>query len=425
MAIGTSLGAYFDDAFHHQAGINTDPSQDRIDVDPDVDSQSTKPKPKLDIMPISDVVPADDTAATMASRASEKAMDALKSAKGTPPTIDEDTGIKGPILHNIEVGGQRYAMTQDDADTAQSIAMAVSGGGLASKFKAATTYEQRFGMNPEQAANNYHNLPQGENILFAHHYEEHSAPHEWNAYENMVNDPLRQVPFDSRGHGVIVANSPHVGEGPSPFEQVTGASRRSATLHPDLMSDEEFYHHGLLQAPGTMTAEQEARWARVDSNPPFRASVPESFDQLMDRLDHQDQARMDAVPSNQFKDYGKVQVANGERQGQFLFKAGDSKVLPLNISERENGKLLYVNWMGGSKYDANTFNKGTVKGLFKALADKYPDAEEIAGFRISGARISTGGGPDTARMRIPDRGKPTLPRKSIEDLSSEWDDAAE
>lgn len=48
MAIGTSLGAYFDDEFHHQAGINTDPSQDRIDVNPDTDLRS----PKLDILPV-------------------------------------------------------------------------------------------------------------------------------------------------------------------------------------------------------------------------------------------------------------------------------------------------------------------------------------------------------------------------------------
>jgi len=439
MAIGTSLGAYFDDAFHHQAGINTDPSIDRMDVDPEVDSESTKPKPKLDIMKVSDT--GDDTAATMASRATEMAADALKSARGTLPSLDSDTGIKGDVIVPASESSRKLgidtAITSDDRDTALALGPGFMGNGLigrqylgavthAENFtapdyvpnlrelknqggnpaflhevesKSTPTYEQRFGMTPEQAANQYHNLPSGDNIRFAHHYEEHSAPHEWEQYESMVNDPLRQVPLE---------------HGPSPFEQVASAARRA---RPEDETDRALRAiHEALYPEGRTLADREATASNL-----FRQEGHETYDELMARLDRQDQARMDATPTNQFKDYGKVQVAD-RGYGSFLFKAGDSKVLPLRVMERENGKLLYVNWIGDQSGRAiNSFDKGTIKGLFKALADKYPNAEEVAGFRVSGARARSGS-TGVARMRIPGRGKTTPPRKSIDQLITEFDE---
>ncbi len=71
----------------------------------------------------------------------------------------------------------------------------------------------------------------------------------------------------------------------------------------------------------------------------------------------------------------------------------------LHISEMNNGKMLYVDWVG----DWGSVNKLGPKGtrdLLRALAKEFPEAEEIAGFRVSGARArSNSTGP--ARMKLP------------------------
>lgn len=200
-------------------------------------------------------------------------------------------------------------------------------------------------------------------------------------------------------------------EGPSPFEQVASAARRA---RPEDETDRALraIHEALY--PETRNPPGWERAGGVGRQEPYNpATSRESYDQLMDRLDRQDAANIS------FKDYGKVQVAD-RGYGSFLFKAGNSKALPLNVSERENGRLLSVGWIGDLTGEAiNTFDKGAIKGLFKALAEKYPDAEEIAGLRISGARAKSGGGFDTARMRIPGRGKKTtyIPPDDGYDLS--------
>lgn len=88
-----------------------------------------------------------DTAAGMASQASEKAAGALKAAQGTPATVDSDTGIDGPVRHQIP--WLRQAMpnldsniTQGDYDRTEDIGLSFSGGGLTFKGVRSPTFDR-------------------------------------------------------------------------------------------------------------------------------------------------------------------------------------------------------------------------------------------------------------------------------------------
>lgn len=97
-------------------------------------------------------------------------------------------------------------------------------------------------------------------------------------------------------------------------------------------------------------------------------------------------------------------IDNGKTSGyestshNFLFanKAGKGE---LSITESGEGKNLYVNGIYGDKgpwqYDTRT-----IKDLVKLLKNEFPNAETLSGFRVSGARAATGSGPARASMRL-------------------------
>lgn len=364
MGIGTSLGAYFDDEFHHQAGINTDPSADNNTIDPELDGGAgAKPKPKLDIMKVSDTGP------TEADQLAEAATSRLKDLKDIPITSDADVGNVFPqtVEEFKQTGKIRY--TDEEIDKGIDYGIGVSGSGL---------------------------LERSERI---------AGGRLMGAEESTRFDRPRSA-VEERADSMFAAEE----HGPSPFEQVVRSTRRSSTAQ-----DTE---DALRQIHEALNLEQ---------TPFHPANNPgETFEELMARIDREDIAKTAAdAKSLEFKDYGKIQMAD-RGYGAYLFKTEEGKVLPLNTSLRNDGKTIYVNWIGDETYQAvNSFSKGEVKSLFKALADKYPNAEEIAGFRVSGARSKTGSGANTATMAIPGRKRTIPPRKSIEDLSREWNDGLE
>src|SRR6266403_5177203 len=65
-------------------------------------------------------------------------------------------------------------------------------------------------------------------------------------------------------------------------------------------------------------------------------------------------------------------------------RRGFVRVVPFN-----NGKRLYVDNIGGMK-GANMFGPALTRDLARQLKEHYPEAEEIGGFRISGARERAG-----------------------------------
>lgn len=401
MAIGTSLGAYFDDEFHHAAGINTDPSADNNVIDPDLDSGAgVKPKPKLDIMPVSD-------------RLYVSPLKQDESASEDDPAMSSETYVN-PLAKGLVAG-------------------------VGDMLKEVATLPQRAIENSQTALDtgNYNPAPVIEAAqlgltppvgkLSGSLKEAMGAS---NTSKSEINETVQNTVRDTQTEY----------HGPSPLQSLT---RDRRALTPEAMTDEEFYVHGLNHEPGAMTPAQEERWSRVDrelaindrarltyedmnthEQTPFRPDNlhGETLEETLARLDRQDAERNARLANNAaWEDYGKVKVAD-RGYGSFLFKTEDSKVLSLSVHERNNGKTLYVSGIGDMiDWNKNTMGKSAMRGLFKALADKYPNAEKISGFRVSGARKVTGSGSAVATMKIPGRGK-NPERKTIEQLSRELDE---
>lgn len=217
-------------------------------------------------------------------------------------------------------------------------------------------------MDPETAANRYHNLPSGDNIRFAHNYEEHATDAQWDRYERLVNDPHRQVPFE------------------------------------DLSTPERMYPedaHGL-------TENDLVDW---DSHDRIDTSV------LSRR-------RIDEV-KQEFEEHSNIVVKKGNvsllkdpyqiesPRNSHLYKFLSDKGIPgeLTVRPKQDGEEIYVAWIGtiGTRGPMDV-GRSEMKNLFKLLADQYPKAETITGFRVSGARAEAGKTGD-AEMKIPGRGK--------------------
>lgn len=95
---------------------------------------------------------------------------------------------------------------------------------------------------------------------------------------------------------------------------------------------------------------------------------------------------------------------NTGRDFRFLFNTSGGELYPMHITIKHGGKQLYVEWIGDQEYlDMHKFGSKNVKELLYMLADRFPDAETIAGWRVSGARKKTGKGSMHAEMRLPRR----------------------
>lgn len=66
----------------------------------------------------------------------------------------------------------------------------------------------------------------------------------------------------------------------------------------------------------------------------------------------------------------------------------------INLSEQEGGKTLYVDMIQGGgtskMYDPNFFGPSLVRSLLRQLKQEFPNATEIRGHRVSGAREAAG-----------------------------------
>lgn len=76
-----------------------------------------------------------------------------------------------------------------------------------------------------------------------------------------------------------------------------------------------------------------------------------------------------AIPADMFH----LLDENGEKRGWL-------RVVPF-----ENGKKLYIDNIGGKK-GANMFGPALTRDIARQLKEEYPEAEQIGGFRVSGAR---------------------------------------
>jgi hypothetical protein len=104
------------------------------------------------------------------------------------------------------------------------------------------------------------------------------------------------------------------------------------------------------------------------------------------------------------------------------FRVGQLKATPY-----DNGKKLYIDWVGGLQdrgFGPNSFGPALTRSLIRQLKDAYPNLEEIGGYRVSGARDKAG--------KVEQMGKATIKVQDAFDsqihqyfrnlLSQNWED---
>lgn len=96
----------------------------------------------------------------------------------------------------------------------------------------------------------------------------------------------------------------------------------------------------------------------------------------------------------------------------FNFMSKDGVPGELNVVLKNQGKEIRVSGIYGiGGFDAHSMGTSEIKNLFKLLAEEFPTAEYVTGFRVSGARAHSGSGADEVQMRIPGRNpKPEEPK---------------
>lgn len=429
MSIGTSLGAFHEDEFQHSAGINTDPSIDNNVVDPDIDPEGVKPKPKPTTVPqpISDVRKDESPIKDVTS-----GFDNLRAPFGTmSPGEIPDGSAQGQVLR------QQLDHTFNPMEWMQKAGMMAHDVG-AGKVP-------MWGMDPETGE--FHTTPEGLGaarslmpfavggavgggmpVTIQLKEEGQAALQEGpdafqqfmagrgNRQQSNIAQPSETTRFPEQ--------DARMGISPAMPERLRGQ-------HPDQMSDADFYHYGEYRETGSMTPEQESRWRQLDSS---QSQTHQFEQQPFDWEADIQRMHEDAVAHNKaatqrvkdsFQDNPDVLKNKGVsllekpysfpdgNQRSFHFMNEDGNVGELSITQRRNGKLLWVPWMGTLEHEgAHTIGTSEVRALIPMLKQLYPNAEEIGGFRVSGARAAASSTGD-ALLRL----KPKPPqRKGIGEL---------
>lgn len=361
MAIGTSLGAFYESEFHHQAGIATPPPE-------------IKPKDTGD----DNVIPPDDS---MVPSKDDEAAKVLQVSDVRPYSMN-------PMLD-----------TQNNTD----LRAPVGGGRLKEAPPAEEPIEPARGPDPFQQFMAGRGSRQTSNIV--------------NGEEQIANISPPAIPRSS-----IFTPQDLLGQ------------------HPDHMSDEDFLRWGEYQPYGPtnpMTEAQSDRWHRLSREEGQRTSNYNDDDYRPsfteeDLVNHYDQNRTQEIKdrfqeaSDKVVTKGNISVLKNDNgnsyRDQYNFLSSDGVPGELSISPKNDGKELHVNWIGTiGTLGPMDVGRSEMKNLFKLLADQYPKAEKITGFRVTGARMVSGSGSNDAEMRIPGRGstKPGPQRKSPQQLLSE------
>lgn len=244
-------------------------------------------------------------------------------------------------------------------------------------------------LTPEEAANTYHNLPHGENIRFAHRYENQATEAQYSEYERLVNDPYRQVPFDQR-----IADGQRLSEslGHSGPNMRTPDSDAWRQFEADMQHYSGDATHSITQPSRT--------------SPENQRLLQEIRDQYAAFSEKSKAMMQDTVAEGQIHIARlKSPYAHPETQHHFKFFDTDTGTIGhLDINEIHGGKRLYVNGIGlHDAIDPQTIGLKGIKDMLYALKKEFPEATEIAGFRVSGARQKTGSGSASAVMKLPTR----------------------
>ncbi len=171
-----------------------------------------------------------DSAAGMAAKATEKAADALKWGQATPPSLDVDTGIEGPVLFRNPYS----SITEKDLKLGMELGLSFSGGGLTfAGVKAARRVGninelghaqvlEAEGVHPENVLSQT-GWVRGNDNRWKFELDDSKAKFNRDWFDKPANkypepkDPFEQVPFDPN-QGKTVAKLPEVLDHPELYK---------------------------------------------------------------------------------------------------------------------------------------------------------------------------------------------------------------
>lgn len=440
MAIGTSLGAYFEDEFHHQAGIDTPPEVMKPKKDtgddnvapPDPESQGREGDPK--------VLQVSSTSSTMPVGSPTEPAGALKQNPGTTlPDFTNDRPrdwverlVTGMVTSAHDVGSGKVPMWAMDPTTgdyhtspegisaAQDLVPAANGGGFGRN------------LNIELQPEAHQALSEGPDV-----FQQFMATRGARQPSNIVDEPVSRYPeqdarmgFTPEQSRALDTQSGHDFEqrselddlGPQPGTMEHWQAEEARVRAEDL--DRHERQNSFEQRPGLPERNpyRQEPWRDED----FHTDEPMDWhDRLNADIEENERAgsrfgkaRMQEV-KDQFtenpdavKSKGNVslmldldhEMNNSGHHYNFL--SADGIPGELTVRMRDAGRDIHVAWIGtvGSAGPRDVGNS-EMKNLFKLLAEQYPDAERVSGFRVSGARAEQGRIGD-ASMRIPGRKAP-------------------
>lgn len=338
------------------------------------------------------------TAARMAVEASRKAVDALKRAQGTLPTSDADTGIEGKVYMKSPYG----TITDEDIDKGMSLGMGFAGGGFHATLDGLGLLS-RLGGKISTSADG---IPATVHLQGEGHAALQEGPDVFQQFmasrgsrqPSNIGDDWSPAAIERRAQPTndIINRSRY----PEQDARMGFTSEQSRAL--DSRSTHDFEQHPLPpEQHGFNEADlmdqhamEQFHEERVSINQRNINDVKQKF------VDNPDVVKKGDI--SLLKDQG---FSGQPGLHHFNFLSEDGVPGDLTLRLKQGGKELYVTWMGKvGGGGPNEVGRSEMKNLFRLLADQYPEAREISGFRVSGARSAVGRMGD-ASMKIPGRGK--------------------
>lgn len=429
MGIGTSSGAYFDSEFHHQASqwqdgwdnneqdpeINDLHTEDKNAGSPPSPEQSTTPQPISDKLGGKFVGEVNEDHPDYADWG--KTWDSAKNLNGQSPEEYMKTqpeGVEGSTYH-----GSGMIFLRRKPEPGPEIPMSDNSSGLPIEqvgWRDTLAHLQEKGLlsgiKPLQLdvltkqQNDAGMYPSGPNP-----FQTFMATRGQRQQSNIV-EPTPSRPLEGEVLPPVRSDHPD-------FTRLVDQHYNALVEHSATQGNEAWQPRGILPGENLRAyAEREVNRADPDLRYRGHREEPEHdpLEQVPFEPDHTSpiptyiQRRSDEI-NKQFETQkvdkkGQISLVDDSVKNfmpdshSFVFKNDEGVTGDLRLTEIKNGKELYVNWIGAHGRDGpHDLGTSEIRSLLGILKDRFPNAEFMSGFRVSGARYETGRIGD-ARMRI-------------------------
>lgn len=403
MPIGTSLGAYFESPFHQEAGIETP-------------QEVTKPKDTGD----DNVLPPDSS----------------QTVKSTEPQPVSDIKTSSPLV----------TITDDDIDKGMSLGMGFAGGGFHATLESLgllpklgaelSTSADGLPVTVHLQGPGHEALTEGPDV-FQQFMASRGTRQSSNIESEGVSTPTEPAPRQLNENDSDYASRliSHALDRGVSTDDISGALRNSLRLrptppadHPDFTNLVSEHYNQLVDFSNTQPAGWMPRGIRPDeglhafaermvhqADPNLRtqghAPDPVSLEQEPFDWEAESQRQSDSAWQRHLTEIERIKNSFGETSDvvqnkgvslkptrpigsgydKYNFMNDAGNVGEMTIQEKNGGKTLWVPWMGTvGTLGPHDIGTKEIRALIPMIKNLYPNAEQIGGFRISGARGRSG-----------------------------------